>query len=270
MTDNPLLAHWRLDRMPFGKDIPKDRLAHHKTFDEAVARVRFAVGQRHIAVVSGETGAGKTLAVKTALAGLEPARHLPVYIPDPSWGVRGVHTAVVEALGARPPNSSNAKARLAASLLRSELDERGRLPVLIVDEAHLLDNRDLEGLRMLTNTDMDTATSFALILVGQPALRRRLRLAVLQALDQRVATRCALNGMAQDETRDYIARHLAWAGRDQPLFADDAADLIGQAGRGLPRAVNNLALAAMIAAYADRKAIVDHASAQAAIAENNE
>jgi hypothetical protein len=31
-----------------------------------------------------------------------------------------------------------------------------------------------------------------------------------------------------------------WAGRDQPLFADAAADLIAQAGRGLPRAQQEL------------------------------
>jgi type II secretory pathway predicted ATPase ExeA len=41
--------------------------------------------------------------------------------------------------------------------------------------------------------------------------------------------------------------------------------VIHDAARGLPRAVNNLAVQALIAAYADRKAIVDEASARIAI-----
>jgi len=270
MTTDPLTTWWHLQRLPFGKDIPQNHLAHHKAFDQAVARIQFAISQHHIGVLAGETGAGKTLAVKTALAGLEPARHLPIYIPDPTWGITGIHRAITEALGARPPHSAATAARLAATLLQTEYDERGRLPVVIIDEAHLLNNPDLEALRLLTNTDMDTTTTFALLLIGQPTLRRRLRLAVLQALDQRVTTRHTLTGMDPTETRTYINAHLTWAGRDQPLFTDDAINLITHAARGLPRAVNNLALSAMIAAYADQKALIDTTSAQAAINDNND
>ena len=42
---------------------------------------------------------------------------------------------------------------------------------------------------MLTNPDMDSATPFATILIGQPTLNRQLRLGVLAALDQRIAVR---------------------------------------------------------------------------------
>ena len=70
--------------------------------------------------------------------------------------------------------------------------ERGRKVVLIVDEAHLFDADQLEELRLLTNADMDSATPFALVLVGQPTLRQRLRLGTFAALDQRVALRYAL------------------------------------------------------------------------------
>jgi type II secretory pathway predicted ATPase ExeA len=264
---DPIQTHWGLTSTPFGKDVPDEHLSHHRAHDEAVARIRHAIAHRHIGVIAGETGAGKTLAVRAALRGLEPARHLPIYIPDPSHGARGIHQAVAEALGARPPHSRATLARLAGTLLDHELDERGRTPVLIVDEAHLLADRDLEALRLLTNTDMDAASSFALLLVGQPTLRRRLKLAVLSALDQRVQTRYTITGMTHPETKTYISRHLAAAGRREPLFADDAITVLHQASRGLPRAVNNLAATAMIAAYADRKALVDHASAQAAVAD---
>ena len=99
------------------------------------------------------------------------------------------------------------------------------------------------------------------------SLRQRLRLGVLAALDQRITVRYALPGMSAKETADYIIHHLTIAGRSDTLFSDDAITLIHEAARGLPRAINNIGLQALVAAYATRKAIVDEASARAAVAE---
>jgi type II secretory pathway predicted ATPase ExeA len=256
--------------MPFGASIPVDRLSKPASHQEAVARVRWAVAQKEVCVIAGEVGSGKTVAARAALAALEPARHLPIYIPDPTLGMRTVHQAVVEALGGRPSHSGAAMAAEASRLLAGELDERGRTPVLLIDEAHLMTNPQLEGVRMLTNTEMDTGSAFALILLGQPTLRRRLRMAVLSALDQRVATRYTIAPMAPQETTQYAKDHLAWAGRTDTLFSDDAIAAIHQASRGYPRAVNSLARAAMIAAHTAGKAIIDQSSAETAVAEMTE
>ena len=51
------------------------------------------------------------------------------------------------------------------------------------------------------------------------------------------------------------------------LFSDDATALIHTTARGYPRAVNNLALQALVATYANSKAIVDEQAARAAITE---
>ena len=69
------------------------------------------------------------------------------------------------------------------------------------------------------------------------------------------------------ETKSYLAHHLKLAGRSDTLFSDDAIALIHQVSRGLPRAVNNLAVQSLVAAYADNKSIVDESSARAAVAE---
>lgn len=69
-------------------------------------------------------------------------------------------------------------------------------------------------------------------------------------------------------TGSYIAHHLGLAGRSDPLLSYDAVGLIHQTSRGLPRAVNNLAVQALVAPYADNKSvIVDETSARAAITE---
>jgi type II secretory pathway predicted ATPase ExeA len=51
------------------------------------------------------------------------------------------------------------------------------------------------------------------------------------------------------------------------LFSDDAITLIHQASCGYPRAINNLAIAALLAAFTEGKAIVDENSARTAVTE---
>lgn len=270
MSIDRLQAHYGFTRMPFGRDIPPQALLAHPAHREAIARIDWCVSQRQLGVITGEVGAGKTVAVRAALNQLEPSRHQIIYIADPTITMRGIRTAIVTALGGTPAFYSGVLASQTASLLAGELDERSRLPVVVIDEAHLLGNPDLEALRMLTNTDMDTSSHFALLLIGQPTLRRRLKLAVLAALDQRISTRFAITGMNPADTGDYIRHHLKYAGRSDPLFSDDATAAIHQAARGYPRAVNNLAIASLIATYAADKSIVDLTATQSAITENSE
>jgi len=68
----------------------------------------------------------------------------------------------------------------------------------------------------------------------------------------------------------YINHHLKLAGRADPLFSDDAKAAIHQASRGYPRAINILAVSALIATYTSNKAIVDLTAAHSAITENTE
>src|SRR5581483_3422945 len=114
---------------------------------------------------------------------------------------------------------------------------------------------------------MDPESPFAGILVGQPTLRRRLRFGSFAALDQRIGLRYEIPGMDQKETVAYLRHQLALAGHDAALFSDDAIALIHQAGRGVPRLVNNLATQVLVAAYAERKAIVDESAARAVVTE---
>jgi type II secretory pathway predicted ATPase ExeA len=254
-------------RMPFGRDLAPSMLHRHSAHGEAVARIGWCIAERRIGVISGEVGAGKTVAVRAALSGLDRSRHTVVYLPDPTVGVRGIHHRIVASLGGQPLTHHATLAPQAADALAAEHAERGRVPVVVLEEAHLLDHAQLEAIRLLTNHEMDSSSPFACLLVGQPTLRRRMKLGVLAALDQRIALRYTMPPMSPEETASYLRHHLALAGRDDTLFSDDAAALIHQTSRGYPRAVNNLALQALVAAFAADKAIVDESSTRTAIAE---
>src|SRR5256885_10717441 len=93
-----------------------------------------------------------------------------------------------------------------AELLAAETAERHRTVVLIVDEAHLLQPDQLEELRLMTNADMDSASPFAGILIGQPTLARQLRMGTFAALDQRIATRYSIKPMDLAESAAYLDR----------------------------------------------------------------
>jgi len=245
-----LQGHFGFTRIPFGRDLAPGMLHRHAAHNEAVARISWCITERSIGVVTGEVGAGKTVSVRTVLAGLDTARHTVIYLPNPLIGVRGILEAMVAAFGAKPTNLSSRLVTQAAAALTAERDERGRTPVLVLDEAHLLAYEQLETIRMLTNHAMDADSPLACLLVGQPTLRRTMKLAVLAALEQRTALRYTMPPMTAAETTSYVKHHIGLAGRADPLFSDDAVALIHNTARGYPRAVNNLAMQALVATFA--------------------
>ncbi|HEY2960683.1 MAG TPA: AAA family ATPase [Actinomycetota bacterium] len=262
-----LRAHYGFSRIPFGRDLAPSMLHRHRTHAEAVARISWLIGERALGVVTGEVGAGKTVAARAAIASLDPVRHTVIYLANPMVGERGLYTHIVRSLGATPRFHKANVILQATELLTAEDHERARTPILVVDEAHLLGCEQLEEIRMLTNHDLDTRSPFACLLLGQPMLRQRIKLGVMAALDQRIGLRYHLDGMTLEETASYLRHHLQLAGRSDTLFNDDAIALIHQTSRGIPRATNNLATHSLLAAFADGKGVVDETSARTAIAE---
>jgi type II secretory pathway predicted ATPase ExeA len=63
------------------------------------------------------------------------------------------------------------------------------------------------------------------------------------------------------------ADNIKLVGRPDQLFTEDALTLIHTTARGYPRAVNNLSLQALVAAFAANKNLVDEPAARAAVSE---
>src|SRR5712691_7489180 len=263
----PWAAHFGLTRTPFGKSIPAKDLFDRQAHAEAIARISFCVVESALGVVTGDVGAGKTVAVRAAVAALDPTRHQVIYFANPAFGARGLYVTIVRALGERPRYLKAELMAQAGDLLAAEPGERHRRVVIICDEAHLLDPAQLEELRLLTNAETASASPFAGILIGQPTLNRQLRLGTFAALDQRIATRFVIKPMDLAESAAYLRHHLKLAGREAPVFADDAIARLHRVANGLPRALNNAATAALIAAAAAGKDLADDACAKKAVAE---
>ena len=248
MSPPPWAAHFGLSRTPFGKSIAARDLFGRQAHAEAIARISFCIVESALGVVMGDVGAGKTVALRATVDALDPTRHQVIYIANPAFGTRGLYVSVVRALGGRPRYLKAELMAQASDLLAAEAAERHRRVTVILDEAHLAAPDQLEELRLMLNADMDSASPFA-------------------ALDQRIATRFTIKPMDLAESASYLRHHLRLAGREDPVFADDAIARLHRVASGLPRALNNAGTAALMAAAAAGKDLVDDACARKAVAE---
>ncbi len=264
-----LQSHYGFTRMPFTKDIPVPALFSSAACKEAVARLRWLISARGLGVITGEVGAGKTASLRAAVDGLDASRHALIYLPNPQVGVRGIHGAVALALGQAPRfHHANLIPQVEAAIA-AEADERNRNVILAIDESHLLTGEQLESVRMMTSHGLDSGSPLTVLLIGQPTLRRRLRVGDMAAFDQRVQLKYAfpVPALTPAEADGYIRAHLAHAGRTDTLFSDAAVRVIHSHARGMPRAINRLATTALLAACTQNKTIADEKAARTAIAE---
>ncbi|MEW2558577.1 ExeA family protein [Streptomyces griseorubiginosus] len=177
--------------------------------------------------------------------------------------VRGIHEVIVNTFSQTPSHLGSRLTVQTGKVLLAEREERGRTPVLVVDEAHLKSYEQLETIRILTNQGMDQDSPLSSLLAGQPTLRRTMKLALLAALEQRTTPRHTMPGTTSTETTSYAAHHLKIAGRPDQLFTEDAPTLIHTTSRGYPRAVNDPAPQALTSAFATGKNPDDEAATRA-------
>ena len=205
--------------MPFTSAVPVPALYASAAHKEAVARLRWLISARGLGVFTGEVGSGKTVALRAAADGLDASRHTLIYLPNPQIGVRGIHGALAMALGQAPRFYHSTLIPQVEAALAAEADERTHV-VLAVDESHLLTGEQLEAVRMLTNHNLDSGSPLTILLIGQPTLKRRLRVGDMAALDQRVQLRCAIPAPASPPPKPtYLRAHLASPGGRTPCSA---------------------------------------------------
>ena len=145
-----LKSTYGFTKTPFGRGLAPQMLHRHGTHAEAVARIDWCISERGLGVVTGEVGAGKTVAVRAALAGLDSSRNTVIYLGNPTVGGRGLYSCIVTALGGVPRFHKAALIPQTMDLLAAEEHERGRHTTVVLDEAHLLGADQLEELRLLT------------------------------------------------------------------------------------------------------------------------
>jgi type II secretory pathway predicted ATPase ExeA len=259
--------YWGLSEKPFRKTPDPRYLFLNDSYEEALERLLFAVEEMELALLTGVVGSGKTLLTRALVDRLNESYEVGMILNPRLTPLQFLRTAARE-LGVLEPSShaSDLVDQIHARLL--ELDGQGRAALLIVDEAHLIPGRPtFEEIRLLTNFQLDDRNLVAVVLVGQPELRERLRHRAYRALTQRIGVSYVLGPLSIADTGAYVAHRLAVAGAGRSLFTDDAIVRLHAASGGIPRVVNQLATDALLEAMAKDMERVDGAAIAAVAAE---
>ena len=261
--------YWGLREKPFRKTPDPRYLYLNGTYEEALERLRFAVEEMELALLTGEVGSGKTLLTR-ALVDRLGERYEVGMILNPRLSPRQFLRTTAAELGVREPrfHSSDLLDQIHARLL--ELDEAGRAALLIVDEAHLIPGKPtFEEIRLLTNFQLDDRNLIAIVLVGQPELRERLRHRTYRALTQRIGIAFDLVPLEAADAEAYVAHRLKVAGAERSLFSRDAIARLHEAAQGVPRVLNQLATDALLEGMARGATQVDDGIVAAVAAERD-
>lgn len=243
---------------PFSRGLPTSKLFLAAGQEELKARLSYLVRERGIGVITGEIGSGKSTAIRAFVESLDPTRTTVVYTANPLIGIAGLYREMLTALGERVPMLRQQMVLALRRCFDTLTNERKTTPVLIVDEAHLLDQRMIEELRLLLNVHMDSQAAATLILVGHTELRRTLRLSIHEAFWQRASIRYHLRALDLTETGGYIRHQVESAGyRGTALFSDGFVAKAFDYTKGIPRQINLVCTHALMAGCAQQKPVLD-------------
>jgi type II secretory pathway predicted ATPase ExeA len=215
--------------------------------DELVLRAESGQG---ICLLSAPAGTGKTLVCRRIAAELS-GRLSPLFLANANFPTRrALLQSMLFELGLRYSGLEEQELRLAVYAALRRSTQAGRGAVLIVDEAHLLNDRLLEELRLLASLAEEDQPLARVILAGQPALEERLISPALEALNQRIVCQAYLDSLTREQSINYVKFRIEWAGGDSStIFTPNALERIALACNGLPRCLNQLGDHVLLLAY---------------------
>jgi general secretion pathway protein A len=248
---------WGLREPPF-ENAPNPRfLWLSPTHSDALVRLTYALRQRRgCALLTGESGCGKTLLTRSVVQRLEAARYEIALLTNPDGGRLELLRQILYELGVETAPTTRAE------LLRTLNDvivgnlQRGRETLVIVDDAQQADDPAwFEELSSLLNIQTNERTLVTLLLAGTPELTAAIQR--VPHLDRRVSIRCTLSPLTTEQTAQYIRYRLTVAGAETSMFTREAVTLIHEASLGVPRAINDIGDSALLLARMDHVTSID-------------
>ncbi|MEX0702776.1 MAG: AAA family ATPase [Planctomycetales bacterium] len=249
-------GYWGLTRQPFENGSGPEFFHRGEAHQAALLKLRYVLENGlGAALLVGGTGSGKSHLV-AQLAHETPERFAPfVHVVYPHFTAAEFLCYLAEALAGEGGGSGVEERGLDRTVLRIEdrlahHARNGRHPVIVVDEAHQIDDpRVLQAVLLLLDFQPRAEIDFSLILVGERSLVPRVQR--FAQLDERIGVRALLRSLTRDETEDYVTHRLRAAGRTEPIFHSDAFDTLFELSGGVPRKINRLCDFALLVGYAD-------------------
>jgi general secretion pathway protein A len=252
--------YWQLHSKPFEPGCDAGSLFTAPAYQAALHKLRYAIeNARGVGVVAGLPGVGKTLLLETLRRQLDDRFQPFVRVVFPQMTDRDLLAYLAERLGAPPADAP--RHTIEESLRRLEFvladnERRNRHAVVVVDEAHLLEDSGLlEPLRLLLNLGSLEKAPFTLLLVGQPALMPMVERN--GPFHDRIDLKIALPSLTSDEAAAYVLHRMAAAGATREIFTADALEAVHPLTSGVARRINRLCDLALLVGFANGQHAID-------------
>lgn len=243
--------HWTtkfgLHSNPFRDTLDTDLFFQTSQHEEALIKLRIGIEDRHaLLLLTGLSGTGKTLASQVTLRALDHHRFEPIFVfVYPGMGKGALLGAILAELKIKSGRFVHERlASVQEEAMR--LHKQGRRIVIVIDEAHFLKADALHILRTLSNLETEEEKLVTVLLVAEPALRRRLRASSYASLRGRITFSLILTPLSLADMEQYIKFRLLKCGSQACLLDPAIYSIVHQATNGIPREVNRLLYNAFI------------------------
>jgi type II secretory pathway predicted ATPase ExeA len=222
MNTKKLLSLWGLKWNPFSPEVPSEALLTTPRLDHFGWRVEQLVLEGGFALISGESGTGKSVALRIVAGRLSQMRDVVVgVIERPQSKNSDFYRELgdIFSVKLKPSNRWGGfkalrerwKAHVASSRIR---------PVLLVDEAQEMAGDVLAELRILSSADFDATSLLTVVLAGDGRLLELLRQEQLVPLGSRIRTRLVTEAASREELLELLNHALSTAGNAALMTAE--------------------------------------------------
>ncbi|QDT34093.1 ExeA family protein [Thalassoglobus polymorphus] len=257
-----------LSKRPFSAVPNPDSFVGFEPAREALDALLTCITQaRGIAVMTSAAGLGKTLLCKRLAEDAE-SQFQSIYLSTSAFSTRrALLQAILYEFGVEYEGLTEQEARLKILEASRAIAADGRLLLILVDEAHLLNNRLFEELRGLTDYAPDGEALIRLVLSGQFELEEKLTDPALSAVNQRIGCQICLEPLSFEQSAELLVKKLEWAGAEEieSIITDSALEAICRASDGNPRCLCQLADHSFLLAFAEEEKPISRNSVVAAL-----
>ena len=249
-------THFSFNAAPFTKEVTDTDLWLPPTRLSAIDELVECLESRSSALVTGESGVGKTCILRAVRQRLPKERFRLTYCHNATLGRRDFYRQTCTALGLSPKATAAAVFHAISAEVQQLATARVH-PVFLIDEAHLLHPDVLGHLHILLNYEWDSRALLSLVLIGLPELNDRLATSVHKSLLSRLHSRLQIASVNEADSADYLRHRLALAGCTKELFTAGAVALLHEHSAGTHRDLDRLATLALREATRRKKKTVE-------------